>query len=59
MKVIERENACSNGKKPKFIVPSEFNFEETRELFRNPNIMDIDEVTPLLKWNKPDEEGIK
>ena len=44
MRVIERENACSNGKKPKYIVPSEFNFEEVRDLFKKPSILDIEDV---------------
>ena len=44
LKVIERENAMANGKKPKFIVPTEFNFEEVRELFKTPRVAEIDEV---------------
>lgn len=49
----------ANGKKPKFIVPSEFNYEEVRELFRNPLITEIEEVQQSLKWNKPNEEGLR
>lgn len=58
MLVLERENAYSNGKKPKYIFPSEFNYEEVRKLFKNPEVTKVDDIGEF-KWNKPDEEGIK
>ena len=42
--------------KAKFSVPENFNFEEARRLFREPEVTPAEELD--LKWEKPDEEGL-
>ena len=57
---MEKDNAMSaNGKKPKYIVPSEFNFEEVRKLFKEPRVVEKSEIQKDIKWEKPNEEGLK
>eukprot|EP01112_Ceratiomyxa_fruticulosa_P022823 TRINITY_DN848_c0_g1_i1.p1 TRINITY_DN848_c0_g1~~TRINITY_DN848_c0_g1_i1.p1 ORF type:complete len:398 (+),score=116.25 TRINITY_DN848_c0_g1_i1:94-1287(+) len=43
--------------KAKHPVPEEWPFEEVRELFKHPEV--IDPETIELKWTEPDEEGLK
>ena len=48
---IEKENAYSTGKKLRYIIPEDFNnFEEVRQLFRNPKVSQIEEVNEEFKW---------
>lgn len=47
---VEKDNA----KKMKYVVPEEFRYVESREIFNNPM---VDESVEL-KWSQPDEEGL-
>lgn len=59
MAKIEKENENPNKKK-KYQIPDNFFFKEARELFKNPDVIkDKAELEGQLKWNKPDEEGLK
>lgn len=40
----------------KYKVPEDWPYEAARELFRNPNILDPEEIE--LKWNSPDIDGL-
>lgn len=41
-------------------MPENFKFTESRQLFKAPDVeTDKDKLEALLKWNKPDEEGLK
>ncbi|KAL0245989.1 hypothetical protein GEMRC1_007205 [Eukaryota sp. GEM-RC1] len=42
----------------RFVVPDDFNWEGARELFVNPDVLDAEELKPLMKWSLPDEEGL-
>ncbi len=42
--------------KSKYNVPENFNYEEARRLFREPEVTPAEEID--LKWEKPDEEGL-
>lgn len=42
--------------KNKYQVPDGWNYEKARELFKQPEISDIDTID--LKWREPDEEGL-
>ena len=47
-------------KKKKYIVPEKFLYEESRDLFVNPDVnSDMDKIKESLKWNKPDEAKLK
>ena len=50
------ENIIKSLDKAKFSVPENFNFEEARRLFREPEVTPAEELD--LKWEKPDEEGL-
>jgi flap endonuclease-1 len=56
---IDKENENPNKKK-KYQVPENFHYVASRELFKNPSV-ENDKATleAQLKWNKPDEEGLK
>jgi flap endonuclease-1 len=61
-KVLEKlqDDADDDKKKQKYIVPAEFYYKESRELFKNPEV--ISEKAKLeeqIKWTKPDEEALK
>lgn len=59
IKRIEKENDDPKKKK-KYTVPETFFYKEARELFRNPSaISEKAELEALIKFNKPDEEGLK
>lgn len=60
-KVLEKlEQDAESGKKSKYVIPADFKYKESRELFVNPEVIsDKAELEALLKWNKPDEEGLK
>ena len=47
-------------KKQKFIIPDTFLYEESRVLFKEPDVIrDKAELEALLKWSKPDPEVLK
>ena len=48
------------SKKQKFIIPENFLFEESRDLFKSPDaITDKEEIEPKLKWESPDHEKMR
>ena len=56
---IEKENDNPNKKK-KYQVPDNFNFIKSRELFKQPDVINDKAVLEAaLKWNKPDDDGLK
>jgi flap endonuclease-1 len=61
-KVLEvvKESNADEKKKKKFIIPDKFLYEESRELFKNPDaINDKGELEKFLKWDKPQDEELK
>lgn len=50
------EEIIKNIDKKKYEVPENWNFERARELFKQPDITDVDTIE--LKWTQPDEEGL-
>jgi hypothetical protein len=49
-----RENNEDESKKQKFIIPDEFLYEESRGLFKQPDVITgKDIIEERLKWNKP------
>ena len=54
------EEADDPKKKQKYVVPADFKYKESRELFKNPEVeRDRQTLESLIKWNKPDEAGLK
>ena len=54
------EDAQDEKKKSKYIVPADFHYKESRDLFKNPEVIsDKAQLEGLIKWNKPDEEALK
>ena len=61
-KVLEQINIMNEdpSKKQKFIIPENFLFEESRELFKTPDaIREKEEIEPKLKWETPDQEKMR
>lgn len=61
-KVLEQINIMNEDptKKQKFIIPENFLFEESRDLFKSPDaITEKEEIEPKLKWESPDHEKMK
>ncbi|XP_076681132.1 flap structure-specific endonuclease 1 [Andrena cerasifolii] len=50
------ETIIDNLDTKKFSVPEDWNFQQARLLFQEPEIMDPEEIE--LKWTDPDEEGL-
>ena len=47
-------------KKKKFIIPDNFLYEESRALFKEPDVIkDKPELEAILKWNKPEPNALK
>ena len=47
-------------KKKKFIIPDNFLYEESRAIFKEPDVIrDKPELEAMLKWTKPDPEALK
>ena len=47
-------------KKSRFVIPDQFLYAESRELFKNPDVIkDKPAIEALLKWNKPDTEALR
>lgn len=54
------DDAEDPKKKQKYIVPQEFLYKESRELFKSPDVItDKAQLEEMIKWNKPDEEALK
>jgi flap endonuclease-1 len=51
------EGVVENLDTDKYAVPENFNYQEARQLFLNPNVIPAADVE--LTWSEPDEEGIK
>ena len=59
IKKIEKENE-NPTKKKKYQVPENFHYVASRELFKAPSVEnDKAALEAQIKWNKPDEEGLK
>lgn len=59
-KVKELNEDRDPAKKQKYVIPDKFLYEESRELFTNPDaITDKEELEKQLLWEKPDEAGLK
>jgi len=55
-----KESNDDPKKKMKYIIPDNFLFEESRALFKEPDVIrDKPEIEALLKWSKPDPEALK
>ena len=55
-----RESNEDPKKKKKFIIPDNFLYEESRMLFKEPDVIrEKPELESLLKWNKPDPDALK
>lgn len=50
------EKIIENIDKKKYEVPEDWNFERARELFKQPEVTDVDTID--LKWTQPDEDGL-
>ncbi|CAG9860110.1 unnamed protein product [Phyllotreta striolata] len=50
------ENVINTIDKEKYPIPQDWNFAEARELFKNPEIAEINDLE--LKWGDPDEEAM-
>lgn len=53
LEAIEKEN---ESRKKKFVVPENFLFKESREFFKDPDVIKGEEIK--LKWEKADEEQL-
>ena len=55
-----RESNADSKKKQKFIIPEKFLYEESRALFKEPDVIrDKPALEPLMKWNRPDPDALK
>ncbi|XP_072391685.1 flap endonuclease 1 isoform X1 [Diabrotica undecimpunctata] len=50
------ENIIQNIDKDKYPIPENWNYEGARELFKNPEVSEADDIE--LKWGEPDEEEL-
>ena len=56
---LKRLNDDPN-KKQKYVIPEQFLYEESRDLFKAPDVItDKAEIEPLLKWETPDQEALR
>ena len=47
------------SKKRKFTLPDKFLYEESRVLFKQPQVnSDIESIKQILKWEKPNEQNL-
>lgn len=59
LKQIESD-ADDPKKKQKYVIPAEFRYKESRDLFKAPDVItDKAELEKLIKFTKPDEEALK
>ena len=52
------EKILENLDTTKYIVPEPWPIEEVRQLFVKPSVLELDEVTSILKWTGPQEEAL-
>ena len=50
------ETILENIKDKKYVVPENFMYKEARQLFKEPEVIDTNNLE--LKWSKPNEEGV-
>ncbi|XP_063982868.1 flap endonuclease 1 isoform X2 [Diachasmimorpha longicaudata] len=50
------EKIIDNIDSKKYVIPTEWNYQEARQLFLEPEVADANSIE--LKWNEPDEEGL-
>ncbi|KAK2579489.1 hypothetical protein KPH14_010802 [Odynerus spinipes] len=50
------EKIIENLDTKKYTIPDDWNYQQARLLFQNPEVMNADEIE--LKWSEPDEEGL-
>ena len=59
LKSVKEHNEDPKTKK-QYIIPANFLYEESRELFKNPDVeRDMDKLKEVLKWEKPDEDQLR
>ena len=59
LEVVKRQNDDPT-RKQKYVIPEAFLYEESRELFKEPDVFkDKAEVEPFLKWETPDADALK
>ena len=57
---VIKENNEDETKKKKYQIPEKFLYKESRELFKNPDVLtDMDKLKESLKWGKPDESRLR
>ena len=55
-----RQSNDDYRKKKKFIIPDNFLYEESRTLFKEPNVCrDRETIEAKLKWSKPDPDALR
>ncbi|EFC48453.1 predicted protein [Naegleria gruberi] len=52
------ENLLKNIEGKHYQAPSEFPYEEVRNIFKNPDVTPSSELVDTMKWTEPDEEGL-
>ena len=50
------ETILENIKDKKYVVPENFMYKEARQLFKEPEVIDTNNLE--LKWSKPNDEGV-
>ena len=59
LEMLKRHNDDPN-KKQKYVIPEQFLFEESRDLFKGPDVItEKAEIEALLKWETPDQEALR
>ena len=59
LETLKRHNDDPN-KKQKYVIPEQFLFEESRDLFKGPDVItEKAEIEALLKWETPDQEALR
>ena len=59
LETLKRHNDDPN-KKQKYVIPEQFLFEESRYLFKGPDVItEKAEIEALLKWETPDQEALR
>lgn len=48
----------NNDPKGKYVIPEDWPFQDARELFLSPNVLQADNPLCDFKWEKPDVEGL-
>ena len=59
LKIVDRHNSDSSKKK-RYILPEPFLYEESRALFKEPDVnRDIEALREKIKWGKPEETQLR